>query len=261
MFNAHLRDKDNNLYAINIMETLTELAVKNPEMALKIAMNWQKLDENNIFSNRFLSGLSKGSDGVNDEGYAKVLFDVFADSYDEKMRNLNVKLIDEIKRLDIKFSGNVLDLGCGTGVVAENFAGDGADFYGVDISAKMIEIAKQKNIYKELYAVGIKEFLSNNKLLSKIDLVIACDVFCYIGDLEEIICKLKGKKVVFSVEKANDDIGKDYYLQPNGRYKHSEKYIKHLAKRLRFNKCDIFDIDTRLEANEMVKGLLVVLSK
>ena len=54
-------------------------------------------------------------------------------------------------------------------------------------------------------------------------------------------------------------LGKDYYLQPNGRYKHSEKYIKFLAKCLRFEKCEIFDIDTRLEANKMVKGMLVIL--
>ena len=257
MFNAYLRDSKNNLYAINIMETLAELALKNSEMALKIAQNWHNTMPDNIFSKRFLRGICGEQDEGNDEEYAALLFNEFAYTYDEKMANLDTKIIDKIKEIIPEIKGTVLDLGCGTGCVGVSLYNKNVNFIGVDLSANMIDMARKKGVYKELYCESIGAFIKNKKNLKDVDLVIASDVFCYLGDIGEILGNLKNKKIVFSVEKSDESINKDYYLQANGRYKHSKKYILDIAKKYKFKNCDIYELCIRKEANNDVDGMLV----
>ena len=257
MFNAYLRDSKNNLYAINIMETLAELALKNSEMALKIAQNWHNTMPDNIFSKRLLRGICGEQDEVNDEEYVALLFDEFAYTYDEKMANLDTKIIDKIKEIIPEIKGTVLDLGCGTGCVGASLHNGDVKFIGVDLSANMIDLARKKSVYEELYCESINTFIKNKKNLKDVDLVIASDVFCYLGDIDNILGNLKNKKIVFSVEKSDDCINKDYYLQANGRYKHSKKYILDIAKKYKFKNCDIYELSIRKEANLDVCGMLV----
>ena len=257
MFNAYLRDKTNNLYAINIMETLNELSLKNSELALKIAQNWQNTMPNNVFSKRFLRGICGEKDDANDEEYATLLFNEFADTYDDKIANLETKIIDKIKEIIPEIKGTVLDLGCGTGCVGTSLYNENVNFIGVDLAANMIDAARKKGVYKELYCESISSFVRNKKNIKDVDLVIASDVFCYLGDIDNVLGNLKSKKIVFSVEKSDDDINKDYYLQANGRYKHSKKYILDIAKKYKFKNCDIYELCIRKEANNDVEGMLV----
>ena len=257
MFNAYLRDKTNNLYAINIMETLNELSLKNSELALKIAQNWQNTMPNNVFSKRFLRGICGEKDDANDEEYATLLFNEFANTYDDKIANLETKIIDKIKEIIPEIKGTVLDLGCGTGCVGTSLYNENVNFIGVDLAANMIDAARKKGVYKELYCESISSFVRNKKNIKDVDLVIASDVFCYLGDIDNVLGNLKSKKIVFSVEKSDDDINKDYYLQANGRYKHSKKYILDIAKKYKFKNCDIYELCIRKEANNDVEGMLV----
>ena len=54
-------------------------------------------------------------------------------------------------------SCNIIDIGCGTGLVGEELKSSGfLNIWGLDVSSKMIAIAKKKQIYREFYQKKIE---------------------------------------------------------------------------------------------------------
>ena len=102
----------------------------------------------------------------------------------------------------------------------------------------------------------VLSYLSKNPTKRKFDLVLALDVFCYIGKLDEILKKIKGSACWFSVELADVDRKEDFYLTATGRYKHQKRYIEKIAKDIGFKEIVAHDIDLRQEFGVPVKGVL-----
>ena len=257
MFNAHQRAPERREFSANIMETLTMLAGENAELALKIAENWQKLEPDNIFSKRILAGIS----GMNatpddDKAYAEQLFDLFAETYDETMARLEPKIISEFKRLHGDIHGRALDLGCGTGLAADALKNDGNVFYGVDISDAMLAAARQKGRYEKLIKSDIAAYLKKNPPAGKFDIVLAFDVFCYFGALEESAGLLKGAETWFSTEAADDSETQDFFLAAGGRYKHKKSYVLKTLAAAGFARIEAFPLTLRRENGQDVPGFL-----
>ena len=120
-------------------------------------------------------------------------------------------------------------------------------------------MAKQKNLYDELYNADIVSFLDKHPARDY-DVVLAFDVFCYLGDLEPVLKALKGTEVWFSVESGDEDMNKDYYLSSRGRYKHKKSAVLSLLKKLKFKSVNDFDIVLRKENGNDVNGVLFHLS-
>lgn len=78
----------------------------------------------------------------------------------------------------------ILDLGCGTGLAGAWLKDYAKTLIGVDISEQMVNAARKKMLYQELYVMPINEYLSKSK--RKFDLVVAADVVSYIGDLTNL---------------------------------------------------------------------------
>ena len=125
---------------------------------------------------------------------------------------------------------DMLDLGCGTGACGVAFGAQRARCVGVDISPKMLQRAKALGIYKELHDTEILEFLESSPAASY-DVVIAADVFIYIGALEDVfravarVLRDEGW-LAFSTEEEGDG---DYVLRRTGRYAHAQGYIDRLC--------------------------------
>ncbi|WP_438711046.1 class I SAM-dependent methyltransferase [Aquimarina muelleri] len=67
-----------------------------------------------------------------------------ANGYDKeemKDRDVRIKILEKTKKY-LKKKDSVLDYGCATGILANEIAGDVEMVYGMDISSKMIQIAK-----------------------------------------------------------------------------------------------------------------------
>ena len=90
-------------------------------------------------------------------------------------------------REDICDQLRVMDLGCGTGLAGECFASIAQYMVGCDLSSKMIEKAEEKGCYDQLFheeiVAALARFQEPEQLM---DLVIASDVLCYIGDLNRV---------------------------------------------------------------------------
>lgn len=139
-------------------------------------------------------------------------------------------LFDAVTRFAAAPSVDILDLGCGTGLSGQRFRPLARTLSGVDISAKMLEVARQRQIYDQLVCGELIELLQAQA--GSFDLVIAADVFVYIGDLTSVFGGVRqalraGGLFGFSVEAGGEQ---DFALRPNLRYAHSPAYLRRLAQ-------------------------------
>ncbi|MBT4940724.1 MAG: tetratricopeptide repeat protein [Rhodospirillaceae bacterium] len=208
------------------------------------------------------------------QDYIQELFDDYADSFDDNLVNelnyvvpglLNTEL--ETLKLDQPLR-SVLDLGGGTGLVAVeiNKHVDSASgvVHGVDLSSGMIDIAVQNNRYHETFVSDIGEFLDDvGQGLSQYELILAGDVFVYIGNLEQIfngVYQRLGKNglFLFTVEQSPSE---NYTLQSTGRFAHSKTYVEELANKSGFEVLSIRKIIPRKDGDTEIDGYLVSLQK
>ena len=119
----------------------------------------------------------------------------------------------------------ILDVGCGTGLGGVMTFDVASYLKGVDLSPKMIVEARAKNIYNDLVVGEVVEVM--NADTQNYDIILAADVFCYIGDLMPVLLASRerlvpGGYLLFSVERVP---GTSFSLQPTGRYAHSGDYL------------------------------------
>jgi len=162
---------------------------------------------------------------------------------------------------------DVLDLGCGTGLVGVEIAPHAKRLVGVDLSPKMIERARKRGIYSELICGDLMTALAVSDCY---DVVVAGDVFVYVGKLDAVIPAARralrpGGVLAFSVESAEDVRAaagtgtKDYWLGPTGRYAHHADYIRSLAFSSGFTLGHMKKVRLRLENRQPMMGWLVTL--
>ena len=184
--------------------------------------------------------------------YVQGLFDEYANRFDYHLVEiLDYKVPQSLKEALASQLGHNLtfdvgiDLGCGTGLSGQVFRPICKQLVGIDLSPKMIEIAKGKNIYDTVENNEISIYLEQSS--EKYDLFIATDLLIYIGDLTMLfsnISKASNQKgiFVFSTELVQEV---DYSLTTQGRYAHSESYIRNLAQQNKFNILNISNTTIR----------------
>ena len=129
---------------------------------------------------------------------------------------------------------------------------------GVDLSAGMLDQAKEKGIYNELVLADIVEHLKTTA--ERFDLLTAADLLAYVGNLELLFAgirdaSLPGAWFAFSTEST---AAADYTLNPTGRYSHSRHYVESLLTQFGYvlQSCD--DITVRTQSEQPVAGNLFV---
>lgn len=183
-----------------------------------------------------LSALAGESPARAPDAYSRDLFDDFAGEFDRRLVDeLGYRvpeiLAARIKALQPRRDLNVLDLGCGTGLCGLHVAGHCATLTGVDLSPAMLERARARQLYGTLAEQNIGDWLAQAPA-GVFDVVLAADVFIYIGDLAANFSAVArtlttGGLFAFSIEQAMQG---DFVLQPSGRYAHSAGYIRRLCR-------------------------------
>ena len=167
------------------------------------------------------------------EQWVRATFDNFAPTFDTRLRALGY---DAPRRLAALLAGrlgsgaDILDLGCGTGLCGAALAARKRRLTGVDLSERMLVQARQRGVYDELHAAEIESWLRGADA-GAYDVVVAADVFIYIGALEGVFREVArvlraGGWFAFSTEEC---AAGDYALQPSGRYAQSLAYVGRLA--------------------------------
>ena len=209
------------------------------------------------------------------EEYIVGMYSSFASQFDDLLvnklkyktpsllRNLVDSTISVDKRGE-KWASNAADLGCGTGLSGIAFRSCAKNMVGVDLSPEMVDKARERDCYEDL-VVGDVEIILNEERLY--DLIFACDVFVYIGDLESIFASTRrslqsGGLFAFSTEflEENENEDEGFMLHRSARFAHKRSYIENLAAKYAFNIRAIKTCPIRKNEGKDVKGILVVLS-
>jgi predicted TPR repeat methyltransferase len=124
----------------------------------------------------------------------------------------------------------------------------------------MLQEARKLGIYRDLLHADLGEFLAATQ--SRADLVVAADVFIYVGELGGIFPSVRrilepGGSFAFTVELATS--GRDVQLLPSLRYAHSEAYIRRLAVDAGFARLRVSEAPIRHDQGTPIMGLYVYL--
>lgn len=201
--------------------------------------------------------------------YVRELFDQYAESFESHLVNKlayrTPQLLGDIIRSHMQVERlDILDLGCGTGLMVEVLADIRGRSVGIDISPKMVEVAKRKGIYTEVHAEDIVGYMQR-VAPGGFDLIVAADVFVYIGDLrplfrEAVRLLRPGGWFAFTVEAAAPEES-GYVLDHTGRYRHADTYLHQLAGESGFTTAHFSEAVIRTQSDRPVNGYLCLLSR
>jgi predicted TPR repeat methyltransferase len=215
-----------------------------------------------------------GVPAVSPRAYVQSLFDGYAEDFDTHLvQVLGYKtheiLVRHLRALAPGRFDSALDLGCGTGLSGRLVRPLAGRLAGVDLSQSMLDKAAASGVYDALEQADIVEHLRHTP--SRHDLVLATDVFIYLGDLAPTFeaagqAMRRGGIFCFSAEALQDDaaaaVGSPgFELRASLRYAHGERYLRGLAERHGFDVARLLREPLREEQRQAIEGFFVYLRR
>ena len=216
----------------------------------------------------YLAALSPQQPVVNaPAAYVQTLFDQYANDFEAHLVDQlgyqgHRVLLEQLPAPSDKRFERVLDLGCGTGLCGHLIRPRAEHLIGVDLSSAMLDKARALGIYDSLHALELVDFLKQGT--ERVDLVLAADVFIYVGHLEAVFEALgprmqPGGWLAFTVEEA--DPGLAVQLHSTLRYAHALTYLQGLAARHGWQWARLHRAPLRLDQANPLMGAYVYLQK
>jgi predicted TPR repeat methyltransferase len=216
------------------------------------------------------------SDGALSTAHIAALFDDYAAQFEEALVvGLGYRgpalLRDALAACRARLAfRRMVDLGCGTGLMAGVMAGACEEIVGVDLSARMLAIAERKGLYASTARAEIVAFLAGEAEASA-DLVLAADVLVYLGDLGPLFVEVARvleagglfgfTAQTFAGPPQAGQAAPPYRLGDDLRYAHSAVGIDAWAARAGLRVCSLISASKRLDAGQPVPGFVAVLEK
>lgn len=198
--------------------------------------------------------------------YVRQLFDTFAPRFDAELEGkLDYRtpalLAEALLAAGIPAEGvlDVLDLGCGTGLSGVALAPFARRMEGVDLSPRMLEAARARNLYAALHEMDLLAFLPRKP--AAWDIIAAADVLNYLGDLAPVLAALRaalrpGGTIAFSLETGE---AVPFALGEGMRYRHNPAHVLGLAEAAGLNLLAQTPVTLRQERGQPVAGALLLL--
>jgi predicted TPR repeat methyltransferase len=204
--------------------------------------------------------------------YVRSLFDQYAANFDQalveglgyhgpQMLREALRAATAARDRPFRFA-RALDLGCGTGLVAEALRAHCDAIVGVDLSPAMVAAARRKDLYAEVSGGDALDFLTAQSA-GACDLIVAGDVFVYLPDLEPV-CRAVARALApdglfaFTVE---THAGTDVVLGEKLRYAHGADHVRAALGAAGLSPVAFEHASTRTENGVPVPGLLVIAAK
>jgi predicted TPR repeat methyltransferase len=248
---------------------MTLYRLQRYEDADRLYRRWLEREPDNAIARHMSAAMTgEGAERRASDEYVKVLFDRFAEQFDDNLAALSYRapqlLISALgdfadtqsARLDI------LDAGCGTGLCGPLLRSSARKLDGVDLSEAMIGKARERRVYDALSVGELCAFMRGCG--AAYDAVVSADTLCYFGDLLEPLeaaraCLRTQGLIAFTVEALADvDAQKKYLLQPHGRYVHGARYLDDAVRAGGFRMLSLESVVLRQERDADVAGYLCV---
>jgi predicted TPR repeat methyltransferase len=162
-----------------------------PDASLQCFKRVLEFEPDNALAQHLLAARTDANVERDPSGYIRSLFDSYAGTFDQHLKGLDYTtpqrlMVEILAARDGATPWDSLDLGCGTGLFGAEIASRSRRLVGVDVSAKMIERARELNLYTELRCTDLLTALESEASESY-DVVAAADVFVYVGKLDSIV--------------------------------------------------------------------------
>ncbi len=214
------------------------------------------------------------------EPYLRAVFNGYAERFEAHILTLGYRvpglvrgaLLRHLPLLDQGVAaGPVLDLGCGTGLVAVACSDlPLGPWEGVDVSPGMLAEAAAKGSYDALHEADLVPWLGAEERSWAI--ILAADVFCYFGALEETFVHVRRRLganglLILSLEErvdapdAAEDGSPGWVLRRQGRYAHELRYLESAARHAGLRVRELDRQVLRRDGGMPVPGLLAVLER
>ncbi len=200
------------------------------------------------------------------EAYVATLFDQTADVFDNILVEqlgycVPMLLRERIDALGLGPFNAMLDLGCGTGLAGTSLRDRVGHVTGVDLSEGMLEVADEMEDYDALFTGDAEGFLAAGEG-GPWDLITACDLLPYLGDLGPLFAAASARLVpggifAFSTETL-PDMDRPWKVGPRHRFVHDFAYLAGLMEANGLAPRHVEQIAVRHEEGEPVPGHLVL---
>lgn len=198
--------------------------------------------------------------------YVGALFDAYASRFEahlthDLLYSGPAALVAAITEVGVGPFTHTIDLGCGTGLTGVALRPLTDVLTGVDVSANMVAAARTKAIYDRLAVGDIGGFFEGEPTGSA-DLVLAADVFVYVGDLAAILMQAArvlraGGTIAFTAQRCADGI----VVGSDMRFAHAISYVDAALKTCGFAPLLLRAKSVRRENGCDVPGLLAVATR
>nr|WP_211113816.1 methyltransferase [Azospirillum picis] len=229
---------------------------------------------------RLIAMTEAGGDSDLSAAYVRALFDRYAERFDKDLvgrlgyaaPDLLRNAVDRV--VPVRHGLRILDLGCGTGLAGVVFrgladpaaapvAGRAGRLAGVDLSPRMVEKARQRGLYDDLWVGDVIEAMERD--LGAWDLLVAADVLVYLGDLTPVFAAAAhalapGGWFAATAERLPKD-GEPFLLGDTRRYAHAEAHVRSSAEAAGFTVRLMEPCTPRRERGGPVPGLLFVVQR
>jgi len=260
---------------VQVLQRALRIDRENATIPLELARAWLDLAEWDRAEDALTRAEMLGADveelrqrlmherGSLPTSYARHLFNDYAPRFNEALKGLGYQAPDLIAQTVWKYLTppvDILDLGCGTGLSGLPFKDIKGRLVGVDLAEQMLHEAAKLNLYDLLVCSDLPPVLEGG---GRWDLIVAADVFVYIGNLAPVFERLPdalnaGGHVAFTVEKGNGPVP---VLQDSRRYAHGAEYIEGLLGQNGLKAREIFEVVLRHDRHQPVMGQVWVIAK
>ncbi len=121
-------------------------------------------------------------------------WDRLVKNYDKKTNDLGEDHINTVAKIKdyINEHKTVLDLGCASGAIANNIANNAKEVHGIDISSKMIQVAKRKAIELDIVNVKFTQSTIFDEDLGEesFDVILAFNVLHLLEDTQMVLKRI-----------------------------------------------------------------------
>ena len=211
--------------------------------------------------------------GTAPAAYVGALFDGYAARFDDHLTGAlgyraPAVLARAMSEAGQRSFARAIDLGCGTGLGGAVLRPLADTLTGVDLSSRMVAVARGKNLYDHLFVGDVVLHLAAEPA-GGADLVFAADVLVYIGDLAPLFGQAarvlrSGGTLAFTAQShASDARGHapNYQVGPDLRFAHAATYIQAALNACGFAPVDVREAAFRQENGRDVAGLVAVASR
>ncbi|CAM5772190.1 methyltransferase [Labrys miyagiensis] len=209
------------------------------------------------------------ADGAMTAAHVAALFDDYAPRFERSLvgdlsyRGPALLLAALAKVRQPAAFGRALDIGCGTGLAGETFATLCAGIEGCDLSQAMLAEAARKQVYRHLVRAEAVAFLAG-EADSSADLILAADVFVYLGDLGALFrqaARVLQQGGLFAFTAQRQDGPEPFTLNHDTRYAHSHGGIEAWAAAAGMDIRHRSDEWARFDRGAPSPGMVIVLQR